>query len=255
MCHISKVVLFRVDGHGKILVTITVQVFRALTYGDNNYKIHFSSPANANQPVGVTQTEPEIDSLQLLNKVVSSEVNRDLASVIGAPGSFTQLVEGSIPKGRSDFTIKASMPDPARVAASELNKILKNSNIALSGKLLITEKSPGDSVILVADQSSPALRDLIVPLNKESVNLFAEHLLREIGRAQKGSSSIDSSTIALKEFWREKNINLSGFYPTDGSGLSRSNGICPETLAGDPPLYVQQFKPGCFLQIVTGGRP
>ena len=227
----------------------------ALTYGDNYYKIHFSSPASANQRVNVIQTEPEIDSLQLLNKVVSSEVNRDLASVYGAPGSFSQLVEGSIPKGRTDFIVKGSMPDPARIAASELLKILKKNEIVFSGKLIITDQSQGDSVKTMADKSSPALRDLIVPLNKESINLFAEHLLREIGRARKGSSSIDSCTIALKEFWSGKNISLSGFYPTDGSGLSRSNGICPRTLAEILRyMYKSSNRDDFFKSLPVAGR-
>jgi serine-type D-Ala-D-Ala carboxypeptidase/endopeptidase (penicillin-binding protein 4) len=203
----------------------------ALTYSDNFYKIHFSSANEPDIPVTISRAEPNIDSLSLKNDVVSSSVNRDRVTVYGAPGSYSQLAKGTIPKGRQDFTLKAAMPDPPRIAASEFTKILDSNNINISGKILYVSSSPTEAFTLVADKRSPPLRDLIVPLNKESINLFAEHLLREIGRVRKGSSSLDSSVIAMKEFWHEKKIFLAGFYPTDGSGLSRSNGICPRTLA------------------------
>ena len=202
----------------------------ALTYSDNYYNIHFSSPAESGKTVTINKTDPPIDSLHLINKVVSSEVNRDLAFIYGAPGSLTQLVEGTIPKGRTDFVVKAAMPDPARIAVNEFIKILKYNKIEISGKIVFINTPINEPFTLIAEKMSPPLRDLIVPLNKESINLFAEHLLREIGRAKNGSPSLDKSLEALNKFWIEKGIFLDGFYPTDGSGLSRSNGICPRTL-------------------------
>ena len=202
-----------------------------LTYSDNYYKILFSSPAEPGQRVKISSILPAIDSLVLTNKVVSSSVNRDEAYIYGSPGSFNQTVEGTIPKGRTDFAVKASMPDPAKIAASEFTKVLRNNKIGFIGKVLINSILPISDFVQVADKVSPPLSDLIVPLNKESVNLFAEHLLREIGRARKGSSSIDSSLVAVNDFWKEKKVYLKGFYPSDGSGLSRSNGFCARTLA------------------------
>ncbi|MCX6239184.1 MAG: D-alanyl-D-alanine carboxypeptidase/D-alanyl-D-alanine-endopeptidase [Bacteroidia bacterium] len=227
----------------------------ALTYSDNFYKIHFSSDAEPDKPVTISRTEPAIDSLNLANNVTSSSVNRDLAFVYGAPGSFSQLVEGSIPKGRSDFIVKAAMPNPAHIAVAEFVKILKYNGIDIQGSILYVNASQSKEITLIADKRSPALRDLIIPLNKESINLFAEHLLHEIGRARKGSSSLDSSIIALKEFWIEKGIFLKGFYPTDGSGLSRSNGICPRTLAEILRyMYLSSNRDDFFNSLPVAGR-
>jgi D-alanyl-D-alanine carboxypeptidase/D-alanyl-D-alanine-endopeptidase (penicillin-binding protein 4) len=202
----------------------------ALTYSDNYYKIHFTTPAEPGKPVIINSIEPAMDSLKLINNVFSSDVNSDHSNIYGAPGSYTQLVEGTIPGGRSDFVVKASMPAPAGTAAIEFVKVLKNCGIVFSGRIICIDKRMDKEFTLLAEKSSPSLRELIVPLNQESLNLYAEHLLREIGRARKGFSSIDSSAVALKEFWIEKKVSLMGFYPTDGSGLSRSNGICPRTL-------------------------
>ena len=227
----------------------------ALSYSDNYYKIHFASPAEPGKSVTISGTNPWIDSLCLTNKVVSSEINRDLAVIYGAPGSYSQLVEGTIPKGKSDFIVKAAMPDPPKVAVNEFVKILRYNNIEFSGRMIYRNLSPAEEFTIITEKSSPALRDLIVPLNHESINLFAEHLLREIGRARKGSSSLDSSLVALNEYWQSKNIFMDGFYATDRSGLSRSNGICPRTLAEILRyVYLSPYRDDFFNSLPIAGR-
>jgi len=203
----------------------------ALSYSDNCYRIHFSSAEQAGKPVVISGLTPAMDSLSLTSNVVSSTANRDLTVVYGAPGSFSQVVEGSIPLGRTDFVVKAATPDPPRTAATEFINVLKKKGIVISGKIRPRDKTENISFELVADKPSPTLQELIIPLNQKSINLFAEHLLREIGRARKGSSSLVKSLEALNEFWESSKIFSAGFYPTDGCGLSRSNAVCPRTLA------------------------
>ena len=202
----------------------------ALTYSDNNYKIHFSSENEAGKPVKIRRIEPVI-GVDLTNKVLSSTDKHDLSVVYGAPGSFSQMVEGTIPVGSTDFVVKAALPDPPRIAADQFVALLKKYGITISGKIWCSNNSTASYFKLLAEKSSPQLKELIVPLNHESINLFAEHLLRAIGRAQRESTDIQMSVDALKEFWAEKKIFVEGFYPTDGSGLSRSNGVCTRTLA------------------------
>ncbi len=203
----------------------------ALTYSDNYYTLHLSSSNVPGERVSISQITPFVDSLKLINRVVCSAINKDMTSIYGAPGSSNQFIEGSIPCGQADFTVKAAMPEPAKIAAAEFMRVLKGKGIVISGKISI-ESLPRDSIlIIIADKRSPQLKDLIVPLNQESINLYAEHLLREVGRKQRGSSSLAQSLNALKEFCAQREIYTDGFYPTDGSGLSRSNGICTRTLA------------------------
>ena len=202
----------------------------ALSYLDNNYKIHFSSENEAGKPVKIRRMEP-VTGLNLTNKVFSSTDKHDLSIVYGAPGSFSQMVEGTIPLGSIDFVVKAALPDPPRIAADQFVALLKKYGITISGKIWCSNKSTASYFKLIAEKSSPLLKEMIVPLNHESINLFAEHLLREIGRVRKGSTELQESVDALKEFWAEKQIFAGGFYPTDGSGLSRSNALCTRTLA------------------------
>jgi D-alanyl-D-alanine carboxypeptidase/D-alanyl-D-alanine-endopeptidase (penicillin-binding protein 4) len=77
---------------------------------------------------------------------------------------------------------------------------------------------------------SPPLKDLIVPLNKESLNLVAEHLMCEIGRRKSGEPSTDKGIEACLQFCTDKGIDTQGFFPVDGSGLSRSNALTSKIL-------------------------
>lgn len=202
----------------------------AMSYSDNSYDIHLSSPAEEGKPTSVVSTDPPVDGLKLENNVVSSSVDLDQAVVYAAPLSKHQVVKGTIPKAKSNFVVKAATPDPAVSAAAEFRRVLLRKGIIIEGKISKRKQPKARQVTGLAEKKSPELRDLIIPLNHQSINLFAEHLLREIGRAKKNDPCLDSSTVALNEFWKTKGIFTEGFFPSDGSGLSRSNNICPRTV-------------------------
>ncbi len=202
----------------------------ALTYRDNLYEIHFSSPKSAGEATTIKSIIPEIEGLELENKVHSSSKTGDHTIVYGAPGSYQQYIEGTIPVDQSDFVVKAAMPDPPVAAAKAFLKSLRESGIQLSGGINRLPANNNEKVTLLATQLSPPLKDLIVPLNKESLNLYAEHLLREVGRKSSGGPSFEKGIEAYQQFCRNKGIDTTGFYPADGSGLSRSNALTAKTL-------------------------
>ncbi|MCK9412291.1 MAG: D-alanyl-D-alanine carboxypeptidase/D-alanyl-D-alanine-endopeptidase [Prolixibacteraceae bacterium] len=197
----------------------------AITYQDNLYNIHFSSSKTFGVKPAIKSIDPEIPGLILDNNVTSSAEAGDHTIVYGAPGSMHQTIEGTIPADQTDFVIKAAMPDPPQIAGHALIKKLKEEGIDFYGvafKLAEDDKSPRT---LVGTQLSPPLKDLIVPLNKESLNLYAEHLLCEIGRKYSGEPSRAKGLEAYHKFCLDKGIDSRGFFPADGSGLTRSNAM------------------------------
>lgn len=202
----------------------------ALTFKDNLYEIHFASPKTAGLGVSVVSKNPEIAGLSLKNRVISSARSGDHTIVFGAPGSYSQYIEGTIPVDQSDFVVKAAMPDPPFAAATAFLKELSGSGIQVKGDIEISVSKGSDGRILLSKIVSPPLKDLIVPLNKESLNLIAEHLLLEIGRKYAGEPTLENGIKAYQQFCREKSISALGFFPTDGSGLSRSNSLTARTL-------------------------
>lgn len=198
---------------------------------DNLYEIIFSSDIAAGVPVKITCITPEIPELEIINNVISSDINADRAFVYGSPFDSKRIIRGTIPKNRNEFKIKASIPNPANVLANELIIKLKDSGIQFSGKILngIANKSEATEIFV---NQSPSLSEIIKITNYESVNLFAEHLIKQIAVQKFGIGSTKEGCLILTQFWKEKGIDINGFFVADGSGLSRFNSITAEQLTG-----------------------
>ena len=76
-------------------------------------------------------------------------------------------------------------------------------------------------------QESPILTEIIKVLNYESVNLFAEHLVKQIAAEKNGVGNRQSGIEIIKEFWQSKGISTEYLFMEDGSGLSHFNAVSP----------------------------
>ncbi|MBA4409910.1 MAG: D-alanyl-D-alanine carboxypeptidase/D-alanyl-D-alanine-endopeptidase [Odoribacter sp.] len=193
-----------------------------LSVFDNLYEIHLSSEISADKPTKVISIIPEIPNLELQNEVLSSDLNSDQAYVFGSPMDSRRIIRGTIPKNKADFIIKASVPDPAALLASEFRKKLSENDILISGENRF-EKSQSGNILLV--NQSPTLRDIIRVTNHESVNLFAEHFLKHLAFQKSGLGATKEGCKFVVQFWKEKGLDLTGFFMNDGSGLSRFNAV------------------------------
>lgn len=191
---------------------------------DNIYKIHLKSEDVAGKPTKVIGINPEVPNLELTNEVISSDSNSDEAYVFGSPEDNKRVIRGTIPKNRSDFVVKASVPNPAALLSSEFRKILSLKGIAISGETKYEKVKSGLSNQLSVIQS-PILRDIIRVTNHESVNLFAEHLLKHLAFQKSGLGTTEDGCKFVMQFWKDKGLDMTGFFMNDGSGLSRFNAV------------------------------
>lgn len=191
---------------------------------DNLYQIHLKSKLESGKQTEILKIVPEIPNLDLQNEVLSSDINSDQAYVFGSPMDNRRIIRGTIPKNKPDFVVKASVPDPAALLASEFRKKLSANGIIVSG-VTKYEKAKGDSSIQLSVIQSPPLRDIIRVTNYESVNLFAEHLLKHLAFQKSGLGTTKDGCKFVVELWKEKGLDMTGFFMKDGSGLSRFNAI------------------------------
>jgi len=191
---------------------------------DNLYEIHLKSESEAGMPTKIIRVVPEIPNLDLQNEVLSSDLNSDQAYVFGSPMENHRIIRGTIPKGQSDFVVNASVPSPSALLASEFRKKLSADGIKISGETKFEKVNSGLSTQLSVNQSQ-ALRDIIRVTNHESVNLFAEHLLKHLAFQKYGLGTTTEGCKLVVQFWKDKGLDMTGFFMNDGSGLSRFNAV------------------------------
>ena len=74
------------------------------------------------------------------------------------------------------------------------------------------------------------MKEIVHHTNRNSVNLFAEHLLKQMGWVVYQEGSTAAGIRAVRDFWASQNMDLSGFNMVDGSGLSRKNLVTAKQL-------------------------
>ena len=197
-----------------------------LSVYDNLYEIHLSSPDTAGLQTQIVSTIPKIPEITFDNQVLSSDINRDRAYVFGSPLENVRVLRGTVPKGKSDFVIKASVPNPPFLLGWQLKRKIEEEGIVIEGSIDVNfqQGKTGETTIL-AKTISPPLIDIISVTNHESVNLFAEHLLKHIAYLKCGQGSTEVGVKVVTDFWKSKGIETTGLFMADGSGLSRFNAI------------------------------
>lgn len=185
----------------------------------------------------------------------------DEAFVLGAPWQFDRMVEGSIPSNRNSFQIEASMPDPALYLARYVTDQLVLSGVSISQEAASTRDLPAEVTILSRAALSPHMRELCEVMLRESHNLFADALFKQLSVIRGLDGRYATASLAFKEICElpERSQIL------DGSGLSRKNLICPYDFTQSlfrlseggefvppPGLYEEVLANGAVLYLKTG---
>jgi len=193
-----------------------------LSVYDNTCEIHLYSPSEAGKLTRVISTNPTATGLNFTNRVLSSDDPRDLAFVFGSPLDSAREIRGTVPRGKKDFVIRASVPDPERLLARQFRQMMESQGITVGGKIRAASTKSANWVSL-ATTCSPTLADLIRVTNHESVNLFAEHFLKHLAYLKTGLGTTKEGIRIVTDFWKSKGIDTRGLLMCDGSGLSRFN--------------------------------
>ncbi len=201
----------------------------ALTVYDNQFRITFRSPKVAGMPTEIISVYPKMDGLSFQNEVLSSDINSDQAYVFGSPIDGKRVIHGTIPKNRRAFTIKASNPFPENLLADDFLKHLANEGVFLNGQIVFNrEENSGFNQIYLTE--SPTLAEIVKVLNYESVNLFAEHLIKQIAAEKTGVGNRETGLKIIADFWEKEGLDIRQLFMEDGSGLSHFNAVSPAFL-------------------------
>jgi D-alanyl-D-alanine carboxypeptidase/D-alanyl-D-alanine-endopeptidase (penicillin-binding protein 4) len=135
---------------------------------------------------------------------------------------------GTVPANPDTSVLRASIADPPLIMAKILDQKLRDSGIVVSGEPATTrllQSSDIGQLIPLTETVSPPLKEIIEVMNHESINLYAEHLLKELGKVFGESGSTESGIKVMRQFLSEAGVNTEGMFIEDGSGLSPLNAL------------------------------
>lgn len=201
---------------------------------DNMTYLHFSTSNQLGGKTFIDSTTPPIPGMEIYNEVTTYNSNSDNAYIYGAPYSYQRFAIGNLPRNRSNFEVKATVPDPELLLAQVLESALIKQGILVSDSaigwrsiLLSGEEGNIETTIkynalsLIGIYEGKSIEELVYWTNLRSVNFFAEQLTHLISLGTNKDASYKASMRFINQYW-EGRLGVKMFQ-TDGSGLARNN--------------------------------
>lgn len=185
---------------------------------------------------------------------------QNTAPALGVSGQGSSLrVFGSLPVNGQAAHLTLALDDPAQFAAEAFQSELQKAGIAVTGTAavqhrlstsvqpfavetrlpIVLRSLPSNSNSLpasanapvIAQRQSPQLSDIVTVTNKVSQNLYAELLLRLLGRTEGDDGSSPEGARVVRA-WATSQAHLApdDFLLYDGSGLSVKDLVTPRAL-------------------------
>jgi len=200
-----------------------------LNFMENAYTIYYSSNKTT---AHIDSVLPVIDGLTIWNDVKVAG-SGDEAYIYGAPDNYYRYVTGTIPANRKAYPVDGSMPDPPLHLALTFKQTLIDNGIPVSGnaETIYAMKRAGIEIntnrkLLYTHRSVP-VSEIVKHTNLKSNNLYAECLLKAIGKKQLGEGSRAAGARSIEGWYALKGLGTTGLHVEDGSGLSRLNYFTP----------------------------
>jgi D-alanyl-D-alanine carboxypeptidase/D-alanyl-D-alanine-endopeptidase (penicillin-binding protein 4) len=218
----------------------------ALTINGNEVDVNFV-PAGKDGKSAVNTSDTE-NYFTVQNRMAPAE--RSGRSTVGMQRGLSDnnvAVWGEYAPGSKGFGARLSVHQPALWAAKLFARVLKARGIQVDGQTVARDSrvaasqrfDPSRAVELAFVQSQP-LAEIAKKTNKESNNLFAELILRTLGRERgeppaEGAPTDrgdDQAGVSVIRSWLSRaGIPTARLALHDGSGLSRLDLVTPETSA------------------------
>jgi len=207
-----------------------------LSIYENKCSIELSSGKRGDS-TEITCVYPYIPNLKFANYVKSMTTKKDLSYIFGAPYQENRIIEGGIPTNQKNFMVRGSIPDPSYLTAFELDMELRSLGVRLANPSTTIHKIKFETGFIektkkhiITATRSPKLITIINLTNTNSINLYAEHLMNQIGVFKYRRGDTGSGVQATTLFWKEIGLDINGMFVNDGSGLSRFNAITAKQL-------------------------
>jgi len=211
----------------------TGALFGALNFAENRTTVTVAPAGMAGQPAQLTG-EPFAVGRPVINRVITGEPgSTQLIWPEQRPGEPAVSIAGSIPVGARPASLAIAVGNPTLWFASVLRSRLIAAGIPVTGPAadiddLDRPLDPNEFAVIYVHRSKP-LADIIKPLLKESINLYAEAVMR-LNAPPEAFPTNDAALEGLRQRLTSWGLAPAGQQLVDGSGLSRRDVINTDTL-------------------------
>jgi len=203
----------------------------AASIWENSIEVHVIPGMRPGDPVAV-ELHPTTGYVRLQTTAITTR--SDSASTLDIrrlPGSATISVAGNIAVGSEPYVEAVSIDRPALFMATVIAEELERNEIEVRGRAVDLSDFPTpldlSRLQVAAVYRSPRLAAMIGAINKQSLNLGAEMLLRALDRAAGGVGSTAGGVEQVRHALQRYGIDPEHLKIVDGSGLSRVDMISP----------------------------
>ena len=208
-----------------------------LMFYENMQSFSVSAGAKVGDPVNIKPYYPEVPWMEFRYECsTGKEGTGDMLYMYASDLAPVAEIRGTFGVDRAAKRVDCANKFPEYTCAHYFCNYLKKKGIACSGgpaadfastpckSAGILPSDQASSLTLLGSTFSPTLDRIAFETNHASNNVFAETLLRILGKEFRGSASYDSCYVALNDILEELAVDTSrGLKVQDGSGLSRQN--------------------------------
>jgi D-alanyl-D-alanine carboxypeptidase/D-alanyl-D-alanine-endopeptidase (penicillin-binding protein 4) len=210
-------------------------IFGALNYAENRLNVTVRPGSEPGAPTSLVVDDLSADRPLVNRSLTASTGTAPFLWPEQRPGETALTIAGSLPAGSGPVTLAVSAGDPTRWFVSVLRREMQRAGIEVSGGAVdmddVQPRLDVSTAALLHVHRSPPLRELARPLLKDSVNLYAEAVMRQTTGLAGGRRN-DDALAALAARMQTWGLPPDGLQIVDGSGLSRRNGLTAATLVG-----------------------
>lgn len=209
-----------------------------LNFNDNCVDVVIKRGAAVGKPAEVTLV-PAIPWITLQNRAVTAAKGEPTVKRLGESPMIIS-VSGSVSRGNSvENPLSIAVTDPGAFFASTCRTVLASEGIEVAGTTRRQRVcSPGQELpvdLRLIAVHEAKLKDILWRVNKSSMNMFAEALLKSLGAFQgadrpRRQGTLENGQAAVRRFLGSLGLADDLFVIDDGSGLSHENRTAAETL-------------------------
>ena len=208
-----------------------------LSFYENVQDFNVSAGEKPGDPVNIEPGYPETPWMEFIYSCTTGKPGTG-NSLYFYPDSFYPCGEmrGTFAVDRQPRTEHAANRFPEYTLAWYFWRFLADNGIeseegpADTGPVFGICAMPQDSLKIIGRTFSAPLSDIIAETNRKSNNLYAETLMKTLGKEYCGSGCYDSSYVAVRGLLEETGVTGHRTIIRDGSGLSRENLLSAEFL-------------------------